>query len=543
MLLMKKALVITIVLALFSALPVCSAWVGGSDNYNITISNVNYGAYDGSSDNYNIDFSLVDQFVGQNDTLNLNTTYGFYGGINYTGYSVGGPFDISIDAPASVVALATATASVDLVNQNPDFGEDALLEYWITDLSDNTLSSGSKTLFVGALSTVTTSVSLTAPSSAGNYIYHARVTWSITYTASASDSFAVTAAPSEPTPGPGPGGDGTRRAILDITQYPSNFTIEQDSFAYHVVEVTNIGNGNASNTVLILEGIGQYAWSIISPERVDIAPDETARYSLKIGVPDDTVVGQYNFTITALSGSITDDVNSTLNVIAVLPRDLRITDVTTFPETPKVGMMGKVRVFVENTGSHPTDLTMNLSVPNTWELQDEQLSGTLDIGEEGVFEFTFLPYQSGTFEVVVTINYDNSTITKMIAVVVEDVTISIDPSLLYFIILLFITGVVLSVEFYLFLSKRKKKKHTGKRMQETDEKRPEPRARAQKPQTRKEPAAAPVTRPVTRKRPEVRYTPEEAKQERIWNKLFKKLRRGNQSHRFSVWAVYSLFRV
>jgi hypothetical protein len=532
MLLMKKALVITIVLALFSALPVCSAWVGGSDNYNITISNVNYGAYDGSSDNYNIDFSLVDQFVGQNDTLNLNTTYGFYGGINYTGYSVGGPFDISIDAPASVVALATATASVDLVNQNPDFGEDALLEYWITDLSDNTLSSGSKTLFVGALSTVTTSVSLTAPSSAGNYIYHARVTWSITYTASASDSFAVTAAPSEPTPGPGPGGDGTRRAILDITQYPSNFTIEQDSFAYHVVEVTNIGNGNASNTVLILEGIGQYAWSIISPERVDIAPDETARYSLKIGVPDDTVVGQYNFTITALSGSITDDVNSTLNVIAVLPRDLRITDVTTFPETPKVGMMGKVRVFVENTGSHPTDLTMNLSVPNTWELQDEQLSGTLDIGEEGVFEFTFLPYQSGTFEVVVTINYDNSTITKMIAVVVEDVTISIDPSLLYFIILLFITGVVLSVEFYLFLSKRKKKKHTGKRMQETDEKRPEPRARAQKPQTRKEPAAAPVTRPVTRKRPEVRYTPEEAKQERIWNKLFKKLRRGRDKENY-----------
>lgn len=188
-------------------IPACDAFILNGTNYQVPISNMDFAAYNEHSANFNVDYSLVDQYVGWNNTNNYNTTFGFYGAVNFSGYSVGGPFDISIDATSPVTASSSAAASVQLINQNPFFGEDALLEYWVEDQLGNIINTGTGlTIFVGSLTTVTRAVSLTAPSSAGTYVYHARVTWSTTYTAAAYDTFVVTSAPGGGEEGGGGGG-------------------------------------------------------------------------------------------------------------------------------------------------------------------------------------------------------------------------------------------------------------------------------------------------------------------------------------------------
>ncbi len=444
-----------ICLLFLSAIPLCSAWAGNSTNYNIIISNADYAAYDGHSANYNIDFSLAGQYVGWNDSKNYNTTYGFYGAVNYTGYSVGGPFDISIDAPTSVTASTTTTATVQLTNQNPDFGEDSYLEYWIEDMSGNTKSSGSKTVYVGSLSTVQTTVSLTAPGSAGVYVYYARVTWSTIYTAMASESFTVTAAP-----GGGeeePGGGGGKVPVLRITQYPTNMTVKQGDFRDVVIEISNIGTATAKNTVLLIQNISQY-WFSIEPQSIDIEANENESFAVRFNIPSDAKTGAYDFIIKAMSGSVKREVESTLNVITTIPDEVVITDIRAFmaEQNLQANKTGKVQVVVRNNGQENTNITVQLTVPDAWETGSTIITKTVPADEDAIFEFTVVPDREGTFELILSISYGSEEKTRMVAVVVESGSAAEDTreqesfwSILAVIII--IAAIILLLAVYLFL--------------------------------------------------------------------------------------------
>jgi len=409
-------LILVLILLFFSTTPLCSAFTGNGSVYEIPISNMNYACYDGHGDDYNMDFSLVDQFVGTNNTDKYNTTYGFYGAVNYTGYSVGGPFDISIDAPASVTAFTATSATVQLTNQNPDFGEDSYLEYWIENAAGTTVTSGAKTVYVGSLSTVRTTVSLTAPGSAGTYYYYARVTWSTSYTASAYDTFTVTTVAGGEEP---PGGGGTPRVtILDITEYPTNIILAQDDFAYYTIEVSNKGNKKAEDTFLHLINLGQYCMYSVVPESMDIEPYSNGTFSLKIDVPEDAETGAHEFSIKAMSGSVEDEVSSILNIIMVQPEhEIKITNMKTVPDVLSVDEAGKIQVFVENEMEKNTSVTMSISLPDVIELDTNSITKVLEADKEDLFEFLVIPKQAGTFEVTVEMSYDGKTKSKMIPVV------------------------------------------------------------------------------------------------------------------------------
>jgi len=338
-------------LFLFTNATSCYAIYGNSTNYEMPISNINFYCSDEHSTNYNVDLSFVDQWVGTNGSAHYNGSFGFYGAVNYTGYSTGGPFDISINAPASVTASSTVTADVQLINQNPGFGEDAFLEYWIIDSSNKNIGSGSKTVYVGAPTTVETMVSLTAPSTTGTYTYVARVTWSTVYTANASDTFTVTSAPGGGDGGGdgGGGASGTRYVpVLMITEYPKNISLERSDFGHYVVEVSNIGGATAVNAFLQILNLSQCCFFSIEPDGINIEKNTSESFALRINVPQDAALGSYNFSIKAIGGSASNEVNSQLNVMEIVQKDVRIVDI--YPETLQVNEIGFVRVFVNNTG-------------------------------------------------------------------------------------------------------------------------------------------------------------------------------------------------
>ena len=71
---MKWALLIVMLVLINSA----TAFTGSSDNFNITLSNINYGTGDAESENFQMTFSNVDQLVSQTASGNFITGVGFY---------------------------------------------------------------------------------------------------------------------------------------------------------------------------------------------------------------------------------------------------------------------------------------------------------------------------------------------------------------------------------------------------------------------------------------------------------------------------------
>ncbi len=90
----------------------------------------------------------------------------------------GGPADTIVDAPSYVNKSTNFNTLITITNQNPDIGQNFLLSYWITSFSENTnYSSGSRTIYVGALQSNNTVVTFPAPSGTGKYKFKAVTTY------------------------------------------------------------------------------------------------------------------------------------------------------------------------------------------------------------------------------------------------------------------------------------------------------------------------------------------------------------------------------
>jgi len=133
--------------------------------------------------------------------------------ISIPGY--GGPFDIEVNAPASVSPSTSITANIDLINKNHDVSKDVIVNYWITDTSNNTISGleGQKTVLANSLENTSTTGSLTSPTSPGTYRFWSKVTWVTGMTAEAFDSFVVATGDTGDTGGGSSGGGGGTPSI------------------------------------------------------------------------------------------------------------------------------------------------------------------------------------------------------------------------------------------------------------------------------------------------------------------------------------------
>jgi len=109
--------------------------------------------------------------------------------VNVPGY--GGPADLIVDAPETVLPEEVITVVIEIRNMNPDIGQDFVLDYWITnEQEDENYSLGRQTLYVPADGTTNASVELSAPSEVGTYKLMAVVSWTLG-SADSFDSFEV----------------------------------------------------------------------------------------------------------------------------------------------------------------------------------------------------------------------------------------------------------------------------------------------------------------------------------------------------------------
>jgi len=118
--------------------------------------------------------------------------------ISIPGY--GGPYDVVITSlPSSVTTGSTITGQIEIINQNTEVAEDRVLTTWIEDSNGNIVDIDIRTVYIGMNQSASTSVTLTAPSSAGTYQLISELVWP-TATASATKSFSVVMPPVEEAP-------------------------------------------------------------------------------------------------------------------------------------------------------------------------------------------------------------------------------------------------------------------------------------------------------------------------------------------------------
>ncbi len=133
--------------------------------------------------------NIQHEFALGSITIGSDVFYSNRPKINIPGY--GGPADLYVYAPASVTSSTSLDSLIEVLNINPDIGQDFVIDYWVTSNDENiNYSSGQKTVYVSALGRTNVSVNLIAPAGEGNYKLKAIVSWA-GGSATAFDSFEV----------------------------------------------------------------------------------------------------------------------------------------------------------------------------------------------------------------------------------------------------------------------------------------------------------------------------------------------------------------
>lgn len=190
-----------------------------SVNYSVSIDVVNSGGIDLQ------DINLIDSDLDIIQGFDLNRTQAY----NYSGYLIvdkaasntnklfakasavaeaetylsnqiqvripgyGGPADAIVSAPALVETSSEFSTTIQVLNMNPDIGQDFTIDYWITNAKNDDVnySSGQQTIYVAASGTSNLVATLTSPPVSGNYKFKTIVSWAGGI-ATAYDSFLVT---------------------------------------------------------------------------------------------------------------------------------------------------------------------------------------------------------------------------------------------------------------------------------------------------------------------------------------------------------------
>jgi len=177
---------------------------GGSVLLNITVLdsdlNLNTLMDLNRTQSYNYSSSLLIEKAASNTNKLFAKTTATANSVTYESNQIqvripgfGGPADVIVYAPASVSSSTSFQSTISIINQNPDIGQDFVIDYWITNDNENTnYTSGQQTIYVAASGQTNATAILSSPSAAGNYKLRALTSWA-GGTASAYDSFSVAA--------------------------------------------------------------------------------------------------------------------------------------------------------------------------------------------------------------------------------------------------------------------------------------------------------------------------------------------------------------
>ncbi|MFH1473659.1 MAG: Ig-like domain repeat protein, partial [Candidatus Aenigmatarchaeota archaeon] len=269
----------------------------------------------------------------------LNITQGQFNTAKIKAYRVsqGGPYDVRLSLFENEVPQGTYLDFAIIVENKGSVTQDVFIEYNITDLSGTSYFYQNEVIYhyyygsEAVLTPAFTNQSFTRQAYVlsnqleGSYILNAKVTYDyVQPPINANSTFSVIEGTTpEPAPSPTPGGQDTYyirdetpeiAANILITDYNNNISLARGITRIEKVIVKNNGRVKLNNVSLFLLGIPT-EWFSISPERYStLTPDNSSVFLIEFDIPDNANVGNYKASILAVSGVVSNQKATEINI-------------------------------------------------------------------------------------------------------------------------------------------------------------------------------------------------------------------------------------
>lgn len=233
---------------------------------------------------------------------------------------------------ASIVdypATAQTGSSISLTTKTENTGQADATNSWLawTLPSDWTITSGTENVSIGTLQPTEigwNNITVTVGSATGTLAVSILTNSSEGYGSSDSKNVEVTQPSTDGDgdgPGPGPGPGSILQPAMSLALNPSVLEVYETKSISSTLRVKNVGRLNLNNVRISINGL-QTDWYSIQPDSYDmIIPGDTRIVTLSF---TPTEKGTYDFKINVRSGTLTESIDATLNVLELTEEAERI---------------------------------------------------------------------------------------------------------------------------------------------------------------------------------------------------------------------------
>ena len=239
---------------------------------------------------------------------------------------IGGPYDVKITSMESTVYQNDYLDFTLYIKNMGDAPTENHVEYWVTDLNNTPLEYADyyEQLGAGVEKSEPKSLYIWNSHPVGNYILKVVVTYANSTYANASAPFSVTQGGAPQPPGGAPGGAAPAGAgavapggppKIEITKYPQELGMEQDSSKYQAIEVKNSGGTTLYNISLRITGIPSPWIQDISPKKIDFIPvGNLSTFTVTFKIPPMAEAKEYAGRIIADANVTSDEKSFSLTI-------------------------------------------------------------------------------------------------------------------------------------------------------------------------------------------------------------------------------------
>jgi uncharacterized membrane protein len=302
----------------------------------------------------------------------------------------GGPYDLRITLLENEVPQGDYLDFSITIENKGEVSQDVTLQYWVSS-QNQTFFSSSEAIYTPALSnqTFTRGAYIYSYQPLGSYILNVKVIYDTVQPAIvANASFSVVAKPPAPNityppitlpptyitaeaglPMPPPVEKAP--ASIMITNYRINISLARGMVKIESVTVKNTGRVDLKDVSLYLFGIPT-TWYKITPESYKVLhPENSTVFVIEFNIPNNASLGDYRATLSAASGTVSDQKSITItifqsieevlrNEIKKLKEDLQMLETDTEAARAAGKDVSGVLIFINETKAHISSAERNL---------------------------------------------------------------------------------------------------------------------------------------------------------------------------------------